>query len=308
MGSETRHEAPPTGVDFHHHAAAHVKILDHARATVRTDRTKVALVGFAQATYLLAPFNDPEYEIWGVNQLYRHIPRADRWFEIHHNWNEHVVEGTDHAGWLARAPIPIYMKERVATIPCSLAYPLAEICGLVTAAPPTPSVLEYVPEENGVLAPVDPRGRGLARSAPVSMPDYFTSTIAFMLALAIHEGFGTIDLYGIDLTVGEEYDYQKPCAEFWIGLAMGRGIQVGIPQASALLKTAWRYGWESEPDWPIKLSEIQQRRALLYKEHDQLQLALEKVKGAIENNQFYHDLCQARLRGSSLTIKNPTGS
>lgn len=302
-------------VNFNHPFAAHVKILEHATARVAHDRKKVAIVGFAQATFRLAPFDNPDYEIWGVNQLYRHIPRADRWFEIHHNWNEFVVEGTDHQGWLAQAPIPIYMKDRVPGIPNSLPYPLAEICGWAQAPSAVHSEMvnpvlvneapAWVTEPNGVMAPVG-TGQGLPRGATRAMPDYFTSSIAFMLALAIWEGFEVIDIYGVDLTVGEEYDYQKPCAEFWIGLAMGKGIEVGIPKGSALLHTAWRYGWESEPDWPIKMSEVLDRMKMLHNEHDRLTMALEQVKGALQNNQFYHDLLQARLRGSTIQILKGT--
>lgn len=67
--------------------------------------------------------------------------------------------------------------------------------------------------------------------------DYFNSTVDFALALAIYEGYGQIDLYGVNLANCTEYAQQKPGAEFWLGQAMGRGIKVNIYGLSSLMKT-----------------------------------------------------------------------
>ncbi len=56
--------------------------------------------------------------------------------------------------------------------------------------------------------------------------DYFTSTVAFAVALAIYRGATEIDLYGVTMEVESEYHYQKPCVDFWCGYAKGRGIKV----------------------------------------------------------------------------------
>ncbi len=203
---------PKTGVDFSHPAAGKIHIIDRDKGVVdeycpdgTTPRKKVAIVGYAETSRMLAPFDDPEWSIWGMNQLYRYIPRADRWFEIHHNWDEHVVDGTDHIGWLTGAPIPVYMVARLAQFITSVTLPIEKLIAIC--------------------------GR-----------DYFSSSIAYMIALAIAERFTHIHLYGIDLIVGDEWDYQKPNAEFWIGVANGMGITVGIPSESALCRQTWRYG------------------------------------------------------------------
>jgi hypothetical protein len=65
---------------------------------------------------------------------------------------------------------------------------------------------------------------------------YWNSSIAYMLALAIHEGAEEIAIYGVDMKGDDEYGYQKPNMEYLIGLAIGRGIKVTIPDASPLLK------------------------------------------------------------------------
>src|SRR5512143_1390006 len=69
----------------------------------RPGRRKVACVGFAETTKAETPYNDPSYEIWSLNQHYRYMPRASRWFEIHtrKQYTSDIVPGTDYLGWLA---------------------------------------------------------------------------------------------------------------------------------------------------------------------------------------------------------------
>ena len=57
---------------------------------------------------------------------------------------------------------------------------------------------------------------------------YFTNSIAYMIAYAIHKGATEIDMYGVALVVPEEYAYQRPCIEFWIGYALAKGIKVKV--------------------------------------------------------------------------------
>ncbi len=260
---------PMVGVDFHHWAAAHPKIVDRDKAIVHTDRKKVAIVGFAMSSAMAAPFDDPEYECWGMNQLYRHIPRADRWFEIHHNWNEHVVDGTDHEGWLKAFPGPIYNCVHLPAIPNSIAFPRAE-CAEIGA-------------------------------------DYFTSSIAFMIALAIRDGFTTIDLYGIDLVVGCEWDYQKPCAEFWMGLAHGKGIEVGTHANSALLKHSYCYGFDAEPKSLVLLSELQKRLAWLRNERQKRVIEIANLDGAMQDSEMWLELATLRSHQATVAYEPPKG-
>jgi len=58
--------------------------------------------------------------------------------------------------------------------------------------------------------------------------DYFTSTVDYAIALAIHMNFDEIHLYGINMTFGTEYEYQKPGADFWCGVALGRRIKLVV--------------------------------------------------------------------------------
>ncbi|MFQ5878541.1 MAG: hypothetical protein ACE5JH_12815 [Acidobacteriota bacterium] len=266
MGSEKVKETPKDpGVQFDHPAFSRPRIVDHEQALVEVipRRKKVAIVGFATSSRDLAPFDDPEWEIWALNQLYRWIPRVDRWFEIHKNWNEHVVEGTDHLGWLQAAPIPVYMTQRIAEIPNSVRYPLE---------------------------------RAIERFTP-----YFTSTIAYMLALAILEDFETIGLFGIDLIVGTEYFEQKACVERLMGIADGMGKTVLIPGATALCKAAYLYGYQLEPDWgPLNLSTLQKRRAYLAAERDKTINQARALDGALQEAEYWLSWLDLKMKGGDV--------
>lgn len=174
-------------------------------------RKKVAIVGFSESSRHLAPFDDDEWEVWAMNQLYRHLPRATRWWEMHQrkDFLADQVPGTDYLKWLQECPIPIYMVEKFEDIPNAVSFPIEDMVTL--------------------------------------FGDYFYSTISYMFALAIAEGFEEISIWGIDLAHDTEYEYQKPSAEYFLGVAIGQGIKVTIAPQSALLRGMYRYGYQPMP-------------------------------------------------------------
>jgi hypothetical protein len=183
---------------------------------------KVAIVGCAETrTQVKRLFGDiSEYEIWGLNQLYtvfpEIIPHTSRWFQIHHE--DRYMEG-DHGTieWMEKEhPFPIYVREELADkFPSAVAFPQEEL--------------------------VRKFGR------------YFSSQIAWMMALAIHEGFKEIHLYGIHMAIEDEYYMQKDGVEYYIGLARGMGIRVFVPPECEVLKTAFLYGFEDPSPLLLKL-------------------------------------------------------
>lgn len=204
---------------FDHPLAAKISVIsqDGQRVLRHTQpkRKKVCIVGFAENSRHLAFYDDPDCEIWGVNQLYRFIPRADRWFQIHTDWADETkwAPGANLREWLVASPIPVYMTCDEPLIPNALQFPRA-----------------WVKDE-------------------LQIHEYFTSSIAMMLGLAIAEGFEEIGLYGIDLIVGREYHFEKACAEFFLGIAHARNIKYHLPSNSALLWQSHTYGFEQEPDY-----------------------------------------------------------
>lgn len=222
---------------------------------------KVAIVGFA-GTKDMAPYEDPSFDIWTVNNLYKFVPRSDRIFQMHkpEDWagTHHGVEESEHLQFLMTTDIPIYMQEKYTAIPASVRYPI-----------------EDVVEAFGL-----PRANG-------DKDAYFTNSISFMIALAILEGYEEIHVYGVDMAVGTEYDQQRPSCEYYLGIAKGRGIKVHLPVESDLLKTRFMYGYDEEQKraWDLKvqktINEMTNRKAQSDHLIRQQQSVSDKYEGAI---------------------------
>jgi hypothetical protein len=74
---------------------------------------------------------------------------------------------------------------------------------------------------------------------------YITSQTGWMIALALTEGVTHLGFYGIHYDHQDERGWQLACAEYWVGLAEGRGVQIAIPPGSPLLRNPLLYGYES---------------------------------------------------------------
>ncbi len=167
---------------------------------------KVALVGGSPSTEGLAPFSDPSFDIWvHGNQIDRHNGRrVTRLFEIHDDLSEHPPE---YAGWLANKGIPMIVGAN---------YPVAG---------------EHITRFPFADADALMGGRHL------------TSTPAYMMALAILEGYEHISIYGVEMAVDEhEYFYQRSSMYAWIAFAKARDIEVYIPPESGLFKDSYVEG------------------------------------------------------------------
>jgi len=74
---------------------------------------KIAIVGCFPETDMLAPFDDPSWEIWGFSRRNMgKLPRCDKWFELHSpsKFDEYdrVVKG--YKAWLQR-PNTVLQKD-----------------------------------------------------------------------------------------------------------------------------------------------------------------------------------------------------
>lgn len=235
---------------------------EKGKATLKPEivkKTKVCIVGCATSKDL-APYDDPDMEFWGVNNLFLTMPKVkwSRWFEIHEltfdgrNW---VRRGSndfrgqkvgEYIQGLSQLKCPIYMQRLWPQIPNSILYPLQPI--------------------------VERFGR------------YFTNTVSWEIALGIHEGFKEIHIYGVDMAVGSEYNHQRPSCEYFIGMATGLGIKVVIPDQADLLKTRFLYAFEEQKSsaWTKKTEETlrhvrtqrQQAEANMLAQRDKMQQAI----------------------------------
>ena len=71
---------------------------------------------------------------------------------------------------------------------------------------------------------------------------YFTNSVAYMIAYAIYKKATEIHIYGIPLYFEEEFTFERPCTEFWLGYAMAKGIKVEVHKPTYLLTAAPNFG------------------------------------------------------------------
>lgn len=220
---------------------------------------RIALVGSAPTSIALAPTGDPEWTIWGCSPGGRtYLQRLDAWFEIH-RWSESDPE---YVAWMKGLTCPVYLTERREDIPASLAYPRDEI-------------LAKYP--------------GLARS-------FFTSSLAWMLALAIEQQPEEIGLWGVDMAAGDEYGQQKPGCHFFMLEAEKRGIKVTVPPESDLLRPVAMYGFNTSPmaiklaireaELRQRLAEAEQREQVLTRELQNIVQEKFFISGALDDQNY----------------------
>ena len=193
----------------------------------------VVIIGKAGG-HKVAPWMEPGWEFWGMNEQHRgdvgnpHLSLYDRWFQLHppHYLQRHYPKGLRdlEVWWTRKWGIPCYLDCVYPAFPDSVAYPLDEVEALT------------------------PFGW------------YHASSMDWMMALAILEGFKRIILAGISIstypiTDGEPLS-SRAALEYWVGVAHGRGISVEIAGPfghlfkilhMAVHESKLQYGFEREP-------------------------------------------------------------
>ena len=177
---------------------------------------KVAMLGGAKSLQY-APWWDATWELWSHASC-RHLCKRDPdlLWDLHPKdlWSDPTKKNWDpkYATWLKTNRTPIMMQEVYPEVPSSIKYPFATM------------ITEF------------PRG-------------YMANHLAYMVALALMEGVTHIGVFGCDYSTGSEYGPQRGSAEYWLGVAEGRGVQVLIPPGCDLLgKPELLYGYESHPN------------------------------------------------------------
>ena len=120
------HEHPAIQRPRPHAADADMNIVDARAGKVRAvpRRSKVAIIG-AGRTRNQAPWEDPAWEIWGINEIAQ--KRADRWFELH----PLSVQTDAEMDWLRDCPKPVYLIDTPPPeIPMGVRFPLEKVIGL----------------------------------------------------------------------------------------------------------------------------------------------------------------------------------
>jgi hypothetical protein len=180
---------------------------------------KLCIVGTHPATRENAPFDAPNVDIWVFNEAPQQAwcKRWDACFQLHREpvyTSPHNMANADHWQWLQQdhgITKTIWMQDKDERVPCAKRYPMGNIM----------------------------------LSVPGAHLGWFASTPAYALALGLYLGYEEIDLYGVELTSNTEYSYQLNNWQFWVGVAFGMGIKVGIK--SGQMHFAERmYGYEGE--------------------------------------------------------------
>jgi hypothetical protein len=173
------------------------------------------------------PWDDPSWELWGHASSRPWYKReADLYFDLHRRecWDSPGKRVYRYPEWLAINTVPIYMWEKYPEVPASRPYPKERI------------LIEY----------------GGARR-------YFKNHLAWMIALAFTEGVTHLGLFGTSYQTEQERQNQRGSAEYWLGRAEERGVQLVLPNNCSLLaEPAGLYGYESHdenglllPQWKL---------------------------------------------------------
>ena len=169
---------------------------------------KIAVLGSAPSSRLLAPFGDPEWEIWACSPPNFDLPRIDAWFEMHNLDRKFSMPA--NRPWIdviTRHP-RVYVAKSDPRLPQGVEYPIKEM--------------------------IEKYGRY-----------FFTSTIAYMLAFAIEQKPKKIGLWGVDMSAAEDlYTHQRPACHFFIREAEKAGIELIASPQSDILNPPPLYGFK----------------------------------------------------------------
>ena len=159
-------------------------------------------------------------EVWGMNDLWRHRDEDwTRWFDLHD-------PAAMYAGALPRSPNDSEQMAWLRTCPYAL-YMFPQYAPLFMA--------ESFPSEALLL-----------EFGPV-----FANTFAWLIGLALHEGFERIVLVGDEHSSWFEKAWERPSVAYMVGLAFGVGVDVA---GAYWLWQDHLYGLEQagDPRWQVR--------------------------------------------------------
>lgn len=235
--------------------------------------TNIAIMGTAGTSVALAPFKDEKWAIWACSPGCFPIcaqHRSDVWFEPH-RWQptapgQFGAPGTkpwfspEFHAFLKKHKGPVFMSAIDPTIPMSVRIPF-----------------EMLRDKYG--------------------PYFFSSTISYMIAMAIEvlaprSQFEkvSIGMFGVDMAATEEWAYQRPACQHFLGLAMSLGINVVLPPESDLMRPTTMYGiGELNPRHIRILARKKESEALLAQatqQHNESAQRIHQLRGQIAEQDY----------------------
>lgn len=229
----------------------------------------VCMVGSANSTLHLVPWEDKNIEMWTL--AWRQVPRTNRAFDMHPFGGHRKNIPANYNEWLNSLKCPIYTLDEIEELDNNVVYPYKKI-----------------QEFNKSIDPYWEK-------------PYYACSVVYMLNLAIYEQVDEIHLYGLDFVADGEYSHQRPCMEYFIGIARGRGIRVYLPNDCAMCEFPYIYGYESKSGVGYVDKEMLQARIKAYKKGHQDNLALAYIAdGAMQEATQLLELIKYQERGGSV--------
>jgi len=200
-------------------------------------KRKLCIIGTAGSAGL-APWDDPHAEMWGVahSLMLPAVKRLDKVFEIHlpYIYNKelspyskkpiiHHANKEYSPGWMPQKDISVVTWVKDDKLNANEIFPR-----------------DYLKEKYKDLLPVNDKF-------------YVTNSIAWMIVWALdkiieQDKYDELHMYGIHLETDTEWQFERPCNEWWLGVIAGyllskgkRGV-IHLPEESEVLKNENEYG------------------------------------------------------------------
>lgn len=217
----------------------------------------VAIVGSHPSSRHLAPY-DSDIPIWVFNAgvIMDWCKRATTVFEMHPagEYTNPTAERSEYWEFLQKqTKAEIYMQDIDPRIPMCKKYPFDEV------------VSKFLSNFK--------RGDQINK--------YFTSTPCYSIALALLLGYERIELYGVEMETNSEYIYQRDGIGLWLGIALGLGVEVVIPEHTTMFSSPL-YGYDDEHDH-ITREDFEENLNALEKAYEAEQKKLEYAKGRLDS-------------------------
>lgn len=174
---------------------------------------KIIILAQGPTWYRVMDETPKNCEIWGSNCIYRDH-KVDRLFIGHDIRGIFLHDDGEFVDNINKLGIPVYTNQLYKVLENNAMIPIVEIMDEFKQA-------------------------------------FFLNVIAYMLAVAIMQKPKTIQLFGVDMRpdAGDEtYSNEKGSVEYWLGVAIGRGIEIINTKESFVLKTKQEGNFEGHKD------------------------------------------------------------
>lgn len=218
----------------------------------------VILLGTAPSSMRLAPFGNPDWEIWACSPgtfglMTQYGAKFDKFFELHRWEPGQPWFSEEYCSFIKQFPGEVVMSERVEEVANCVLLPWQEL------------VQKYGPY-------------------------FFTSSLAWMMAMAIEAGAKRIGLYGVDMAATTEYHDQRMGCQYFAQIAANQGIEVGVPPESDLFRPAPLYGvCETSHAWIKQRArnlELNARLTKATEDYKNLHDEIHFLKGALDDQDW----------------------